>query len=248
MRDNDSIILENIYNNVSNLEQYKELYNRGEYDKCQRLAENSGETQRGIPESTMLRTQRKLQENKTPNFFTNLIEHIGDLSHRAQQPHGRALENVHEKIRLVEQTMGANRWDLEKELSQGCIDEATTKIVNTKKELIELENMVGKENGPKYVYEVYEIARKKYPDEIKELAEEIEKNTYTILEDYVEAHKKHNIPVTVLGELGKEAAIYLGMLDFSNLRDIIKKMRDWLNRYQDMSKDDRVKFFLMPKE
>jgi hypothetical protein len=251
VRDNDHIILENLYNEAKTVDLYKKYYDDGKYEKCMELAQKAAYTQRANPETTMLKTQRKLQKNGTPNMFTDLIEHIGDLSHRAQEPYGRALENVDEKIRKVEATMQPNRWDLERELDEGCYNEATSEIIRNTPELKKLEDSVGQKGGPKYMYEVYQYARKNYNDEILKRARETKANTYKILEGYVKAHEEHNQPVTVLGELGKQAAIFLGKLDFGNLRETVQVIRQWLEDYYKIPYKDekaRSKFFLTPKK
>lgn len=246
MIDSDKRSLQLIYENVATIASYKELYNRGEYEKCTELADKAGDTQRGIPEETMLTVCRFLQQHYAAPMLVNLLEHIGDLAHRAQEPYGQAIGNVDDKIQLIEKTMTPQRWSLEKEFEEGFLTNAEDQVVRETPELKDLYDSIGKPEGPTRAYEVYEIARTKYKQKIAEQLDHNKRMALSKLPEYVEAHKKHNIPVTYLGHLGKRAAIYLGKLDFDNLRRIVQLIRAWINQYNKLEGVERTKFFLKP--
>jgi len=89
-------------------------------------------------------------------MLVHLLEHIGDLSHRAQQPNGRALVNVDDKIKLIEATEGENRWTLEQEFEEGYRSNIEYRLLRNDPELMEIEN-----NKSKKWAEIYTILRSK---------------------------------------------------------------------------------------
>ena len=204
-------------------------------------------TQRGKPESVMERITLALQKAGAPAFLVDSLEHIGDLSHRAQKQN--ALINVDEKLRKIEATIGnPSRYTIEQELVDGYRGNAEYRVIQSTPELKALYDNIGKEGGPERAYDVYKKTRTEYAAAVEEQISKAKKAVTDMLPEYVQAHVEHNRPVTQLGQWGKEAAIALGSQDFDKLRSTVKKMRQWLKEYNALSENAKLQKFLTPAD
>lgn len=226
-------------------DEYRKAYDQGDYEKCKEMSRVASETQRSEPEEEMLDCVHDLQSHGMYDF-SEFIEHIGDLAHRAQKNEGTII-NVDEKIKMVEKTMpGGYRWSMEQTFQNMITSSAESYVVDNIKELKDLKDPIGKPNGAKRIFKVYDLARKKYSKEIEKKEDENRKYAIERMLKYAKVHEQYNHPVTELGLLGKEAAIALGKLNFLRLRNIVIKIRKWLNHYNTLSHDEKIKFFLKP--
>jgi len=235
-----------LYESLQEPNNYAKYYQQGDWETCTELARKAGQTQRNIPETVMMQTTLDIQKHGAPAMLVHLLEHIGDLSHRAQEPHGRALTNVHDKIREVERTEQPNCWNLEKEIEEGFVGNAEYQLVREIPEIARLYKMVGKPGGPDAMYKVYDIVRTKYKDQLQQRVQDNRKYVFAQLPAYVQAHQQHNNPVTLLGQYGKEAAILLGQLNLNGLREKIHQIRQWLDKYESLDPKEQERFFLQP--
>ena len=173
-------------------------------------------SQRGIPEATMMR----FTENSalgTPAALKYQLEHIGDLSHRLQEPRftgSFARSKIENLMAKLFPTKGGPT--LEELMDQGYENNSFYQVTQNHPELFA--NLKGREQG--------ELMRSR-PDLLAEqaaISAKIKADTPELLKEYVEAHQKENLPVTYAGKLGKEAAIALGKMDFSRLRTVMMEL------------------------
>jgi hypothetical protein len=173
-------------------------------------------SQRGIPESAMMR----FTENSalgTPAALKYQLEHIGDLSHRLQEPRftgSFARSKIENLMAKLFPTKGGPT--LEELMDQGYENNSFYRVTQNHPELFA--NLKGYEQG--------ELMRSR-PDLLAEqsaISAKIKADTPGLLKEYVEAHQKENLPVTYAGKLGKEAAIALGKMDFSRLRTVMMEL------------------------
>ena len=216
----------------------------GDLHEAEKQARAAAETQRGEPESKMLRFQ-KAMHNIAPSVIHNLAEHIGDLAHRAQKQ--EALPNVAEKLEIVERMDGVSRWTPEKEIEEGYRQMAEEAEMETRPDLMEMMAMRGKPGGPKGAYEVYEKVRRENSAGIEARIAAAKSKVSEALKGYVDAHERENKPVTQLGQLGKDAAIKLGRQDFDGLRKTVATMRAWLDDYATLDDDAKMRKLLTPR-
>jgi len=203
----------------------------------------AAESQRGKPESVMMEVTLWLQQNTASSpALINLLEHIGDLSNRAQKRN--AIGNVEEKLRKVEQYGKNGLWSLEEEIEDGYRSNAEYRVLKSIPELAELADKVGQPEGPESLFEVYEKLRKEHGSKIEDEIKRSKELTKQELKKYVEAHEKFNKPITKLGKLGKDAAIALGKQKFHRLRKIISEMREWVDKYNKASPEIQEKMFV----
>jgi len=187
--------------------------------------ENAAATQRGHPETTMNRVVRSLGKNDITGTITHLLEHLGDLSHRAQRKN--ALGNVDEKLSTVERMQGEGRMSLAEEVESGVRESAIFRITKSIPELSQMD-----------ARDAYSAAKKRTADveaEIKKIRNEL----LEAIPQYVESHRIHNQPVTVLGDLGKQVAMAYGNdliqyaktgnANFDSTNNLVGKMRDELS-------------------
>jgi DNA repair ATPase RecN len=204
---------------------------------------DAAETQRGIPESQMLRCQRIIPSV----FMCHLIEHIGDLSHRAQRQN--QLMNVDEKLRIIENCGKGHRLTLEQELWDNYVGDAESYVIENNPELKQLwdimDNLPAGNQRSEAIEKRIELLNTKYKPQVEEIIKHLKEITRIELDKYTKAHEEHNKPITTLGHLGKDAAIALGNQNFDLLRSIVKQMRQWLNEYYNLKTEkQRLKKFL----
>ena len=206
------------------------------------IISDAADSQRGKPESVMMDVTMKLKdETASSPSLIDLLEHVGDLSNRAQKRN--AITNVEEKIRKVERYGQDGRNTLEKEIEQGYRDNAEYRVLKSIPELAALKDRVGEPGGPTSLFEVYERVRKEHGSKIEAEIKRSKEIAKQELKKYVEAHEKFNKPVTKLGKLGKDAAIALGNQDFNKLRSIVSEMRKWVDTYNKANEQKRDKMF-----
>ncbi len=181
----------------------------------------AAESQRGIPESTMMKVVLESQKKGGPAVYNDLLEHVGDLSHRLQEP-GLTGSTAPEKLRKLGRLLfpEEGRMSLEQEIEYGLRGNAEYSVVK---------------DNPKYqttpMYEGYELARKEMGPEIEARIEQARKDLKALGEEYAQSHESENLPVTKAGELGKEAAIALGRQDFKRLREIYEELNDFVSKH-----------------
>ena len=225
-------------------EAYKEIHNAIPTEK---EVLDAAETQRGYPESQMMKSARIMGEAGVPITILNLMEHIGDLSHRAQERH--SLINIDAKLYMVEVTMLPHRWSIEKEIDHAYIDNAKHKTIDEIPELKEIRDAIdnpdNRENRRELIDKLWKTLDSKYKNEYIQKIIHAKKVAEIELNKYTKAHELYNKPITTLGKLGKAAAIAVGKEDYPELRSIVKQMREWLNVYDSLSsEEEQLKMFL----
>jgi hypothetical protein len=202
----------------------------------------AADSQRGKPESTMMDVTMKLKEETASSpTLIDLLEHIGDLSNRAQKEN--AIGNVDEKLGKVEKYRKNNWGTLKQAIEQGYRENAEYRTLKSIPELVRLSDNVGKPGGPKGLFEVYEKLRKEHGDKIEAEIKRSKEIAKQELKKYVEAHEKFNKPVTKLGKLGKDAAIALGNQNFNQLEKIVSEMRAWIDEYNKATPQRKQEMF-----
>ena len=193
-------------------------------------ARKAADTQRVEPEDMMLEVTKKLGGGN----LSNLLEHIGDISNRAQKDAGggeaklKTLEKYEEAARRGDFSLEQDiRWDLE--------HEGANKYVNERPDLKKLKDAGegSKEWADAGIENTADIYRDAWADTeyLNKYVDGRLLEIKTILEPYVEAHKLHNKPVTEMGVLGKQLAIDLGEMNFDALRATSKKLRALYDEY-----------------
>lgn len=203
-------------------------------EELERRINDAGETQRGEPESVMLKCQNMIQSANGSNVLVNAIEHTGDLSHRAQNQN--AIPNVLEKVNMMLQYWNPSRWTLEQEINEGIVSNCTYKYFNETNQYDSIKKLPNEER-----YKAWQNARTN--PEVLKLIEKAKAETSRALELYVRAHEQHNQPITKLGMMGKQAAIQLGKLNYNELHKIFLEMKKWLDVYYASDKETRWKMF-----
>ena len=202
----------------------------------------AADSQRGKPETTMMDVTMKLKEETASSpTLIDLLEHIGDLSNRAQKEN--AIGNVDEKIAKVEKYRKNNWGTVKSSIEQGYRENAEYRTLKSIPELVRLRDNVGKPSGPKGLFEVYEKLRKEHGDKIEAEIKRSKEIAKQELKKYVEAHEKFNKPVTKLGKLGKDAAIALGNQNFNQLEKIVSEMRAWVDEYNNATPQRKQEMF-----
>lgn len=216
---------------------YKELLKENVEikEKLDRLRE-AGDTQREIPETTMLRCVSVMQKAGGPAALTHLLEHIGDLSHRASR--SNSIDNVHEKVRMALRYTSPRQGNmgLEEEIEYGFKNNAEYRAME-ESGFNDLLDKMAKEKDPSK-WDKLEAERERLKPEIESRIKNAKEVTSQELRKYVEAHKKHNLPITTLGRLGKKAAIDLGELDIKELGRTLNKIMKWLEEYKNSGFSD----------
>lgn len=221
-------MFKHINNNIFRLEE--EVYNSDLENRIRAAAE----TQRGEPESTMLKCQRIIQTAGGSNVLSNALEHVGDLSHRAQAYN--AIVNVDEKVNMMLQYWSPKRWSLEKEIEDGTVNNCIYRYLNNTNQYDQFKKIHGDK-----AYDAWQNTRN-IPDVIK-MIEHANKEINRALTMYVESHEKYNQPITKLGLLGKHAAIALGKLDYVNLHKILLEMKHWVTKYNSLDENGRWEMY-----
>ena len=187
----------------------------------------AAESQRGVPETTMLKVVGNLQKAGAPAAMNNLLEHVGDLAHRLQEPRfmgGAAggkikmLNNI-----LYPRDFGSSKsMTIEQEIEHGLQGNAEYRTLQNHPEI---------DNDPKLKsWEKYAAVEKQFPDEIAKNKQAAKDAMAAELPKYVKAHQDENKPITYAGELGKKAAIQLGKMDFDGLRKTAAELTDFYNK------------------
>lgn len=179
----------------------------------------AAETQRDIPESTMLKTVFALQKRGGSAVFNDLLEHVGDLSHRLQEPGGIGFDGVGQKLRKLNKLLfpPAGWMNLEQEMEHALEQNAEFLVAERHPEI--------PDDGPRW--QKYETVRQQFAHEIEAQKEDTKKAYQQFLPAYVQAHEQHNKPITYAGQLGKQAAIDLGRMDFDALRRTARTLTDY---------------------
>jgi hypothetical protein len=197
--------------------------------KLDRLRE-AGDTQRGIPESVMLSCVKNIQKFGGPAMLTHLLEHVGDLSHRASR--SNAISNVDEKVKMALRLTSPKEgyMGLEEEIEYGLKNNAEYSALIESGFDSGWETMVKSKDESRWAKRDAEIARLQSDivSRIKKAREVMEIE----LKKYVSTHRKENLPITTLGRLGKKAAIDLGELNIQELDESLKKIKKWLGEYE----------------
>ena len=196
---------------------------------------DAAETQRKVPESTMLKCQRIIQQAHGSNVLVNAIEHVGDLSHRAQKEN--AILNVKEKVEMMLQYWDSSRWSLETEIKNGTLDNCKYSYFKSNPNLKQIFD--NRYSDRKLFISKWNSVNDDV--ELLELLNHANTTMKTALNLYVTAHKKHNNPITKLGILGKNAAILLGSLEYDKLHQCLLEIIEWVNQYNSIS-DETLKW------
>lgn len=187
---------------------------------------DAADSQRGAPETQMLRSQRAITDAGGPAIYADALEHIGDLAHRVQEPRYLGSGGAGEKIQRFMRVFfpGKNRMSFEQELEEGLRGTAEYRVIKKHPEL-------EVEGEPRWM--AYEKARTQYADEIKKNIAEGREEMIRQGREYAKVHLGENKPVTYAGKLGRDAAIALGEMNFSKLRNILSELNDFYGKYAD---------------
>lgn len=208
------------------LEENQELLNR---------IQDAAETQRGEPESAMLRAQKIIQNSHGSNVLVNAIEHTGDLAHRAQR--SNAITNVEEKVNMMLQFWSPKRWPLDKEIKEGIISNCTYHYATISGKYNIVKSIEDSEERAKYWKNLEQAP------EVQLLIKQSNEETSKALKMYVDAHRKYNKPITKLGLMGKNAAIALGMLRYNELHIVLYDINKWLEKYYSSNRIQQFQMF-----
>ena len=187
---------------------------------------DAADSQRGAPETQMLRSQRAITDAGGPAIYADALEHIGDLAHRVQEPRYLGSGGAGEKIQRFMRVFfpGKNRVGFEQELEEGLRGTAEYRVIKKHPEL-------EVEGEPRWM--AYEKARTQYADEIKKNIAEGREEMIRQGREYAKVHLGENKPVTYAGKLGRDAAIALGEMDFNKLRNTLSELNDFYGKYAD---------------
>lgn len=194
-------------------------------------------TQRGVPESQMLNTVLGLQKLGGSAVFNDLLEHVGDLAHRAQERDGIGMSGWKEKIRKLHRLThpDAGWMSLEEEIKTGIRNNIEYIIFNKYPEYETYQKQLANEGKPEYL--AWEKLRKERAAEIDELMSSFWERADSLMQKYITAHETKNIPKTQLGYLGRQAAIALAKRDFAELKRVSSEMWNWYNYFAELSKE-----------
>lgn len=203
------------------------------------LIDEAGGTQRGIPESVMMRTSLAAQDLGAPAPLVHAMEHIGDLAHRASREN--AIINVKEKVKNFLQFGSPGRWTWEQELDEGWKSNLSYRIIQNDPQL--KARWDGAVKGRDKGLLMEEVQRSpEFETQLQEAKTGVDK----LLKEYTTAHREHNQPITELGLMGKQAAIALGTKNWPLLKTIMYNMDDWLERYAKASDEEKFAMFAKP--
>jgi hypothetical protein len=212
-------------------------------------AQEAAETQRGEPEDVMLEIT-SVRETRVgfPAVLADLLEHVGDISNRAQQHQGIAVINVREKInKVLGFDPSKGRLSLEKDIEQSRYGNAEYNIFREDPEFVRLESwtesgQVWENEGYKGRWELWDKFRKKYPKPFIEQQMEIQRQAEVEpLARYVKAHQDHNVALTEMGKLGKDMAIHLGRGEYDALMSKAKVLDGLVSEYENLISQGRGK-------
>lgn len=176
-------------------------------------------TQRDLPEATMLQVVKKNQDVGGPAIYNDLLEHVGDLSHRIQEPRYIGMGPVGEKLNKLNRRLPS----IEQEMEQSFRNNAEYQVLEQHPEL----NVEGEP-----VWKAYERVRKRFPKEIEQRIAKAKEEVARNGREYAQAHTEGNKPITIAGQLSRQAAIELGNGDFTALRETAKKLTELYNKFK----------------
>lgn len=201
----------------------------------------AAETQRGVPEQVM----DEITAQKNPGFpavLSDLLEHVGDISNRAQQSQGIAIINVREKVnKVLNFDPSKGRLSVENDIEQSRYGNARFNILMRDPEFVRLDSYVDGE--PVWKSEGYSRRSElfsEYGNRIteSEIEREVEKQKEAEakpLARYVKAHRDHNIALTEMGQIGKDMAIHLGRGEYRELTSKAKELDALVSQYEDLA-------------
>ena len=201
----------------------------------------AAETQRGVPEQVM----DEITAQKNPGFpavLGDLLEHVGDISNRAQQSQGIAIINVREKVnKVLNFGPSKGRLSVENDIEQSRYGNARFNILMRDPEFVRLDSYVDGE--PSWKSEGYSRRSElfsEYGNRIteSEIEREVEKQKEAEakpLARYVKAHRDHNIALTEMGQIGKDMAIHLGRGEYRELTSKAKELDALVSQYEDLA-------------
>ena len=208
----------------------------------------AAQTQRGEPESVM----HEITSTNNPGFpavLSDLLEHVGDISNRAQQTQGIAVRNVREKVNKILAFDPKNdRLSIADDIERARYDNAEYKIFMQDPEFVRLDSR-GADGEPVWRAEgfdrrsdVWDKFRRKYPREVieREVARQREAEAEA-LSRYVKAHQDHNVASTEMGKLGKEMAIHLGRGEYDALVEKARVLDGLVSEYENLIAKGRRK-------
>jgi hypothetical protein len=199
-------------------------------------AHEASKTQRGKPESFMVQLQMK---HHLPAALNWLIEHVGDLAHRAQETRGIGMAGLFEKIGKIWNRLPTE--NIKRDIEEGIDIAAQFELVRSYPDLQELDDNVElrEEKGITGRYQIFDMARERGGDRLEEIKERMRQEIKESLAEYAAVHREHTQPVTYLGELGKEAAVALGEMDFVRMSNVIYYIKTRLEEYSNAESEKR---------
>lgn len=178
-------------------------------------------SQRGVPENQMMDSVSAIQDAGGPAVYNDLLEHVGDLSHRLQEPRyqGASAQSKIEKLnRLL--NPAPDRMNLEQEIEHGLRSNAEYALVQK----YGLEDV-------RPIWKAYDQVREQHASEIENMIDAARNAMREEGEKYAKAHEDENKPVTYAGRLGRDAAIALGRMDFDALRKISDELKSFYDQH-----------------
>jgi ribosomal protein S8 len=194
--------------------------------KLERLRQ-AGQTQRGIPEHVMDVAVKVILKSGGSAFFCDWLEHVGDISDRASR--SNAIGDVYDKVNRRLRDLKENPDYMEYSMEISYEDNAIYKLMEESGFLKEFRDLA--DIGDRTRFEKLNRLKEENSEKLKSWIEHAKSVTKEECKKYVEVHKKHNLPITTLGRLGKQAAIDLGEMRFYDLIKTFKKIMKWLDEY-----------------
>jgi len=195
----------------------------------------AAQTQRGRPEHKMLEIQNR---RILPAVLSDLIEHVGDIAHRAQETSGIAIINVREKVNKVLGFDSPSRLSIQDEVDQSWLSNAEFKVFMSDPNFVRLgrNSDARKAAGFARRSDLFAEYRRNVPTaEIEAEAARNEIASREAMLEYVESHEKHNKPITRMGQIGKDMAIHLGRGEYRELTSKAKELDALVSQYEDLA-------------
>jgi len=209
-------------------------------------AHAAAQTQRGVPEAVMDEITAGANRAGFPAVLGDLLEHVGDISNRAQQHKGIAIINVREKVNKVLRFGSERRMSLEDDIEDSRRFNAEFDLLPILepelKRLDDAGSEVRKRAGFETRSDLWNAFRKKHPNLKDLISKEVERqrrSEISALSRYVDAHETHNVALTEMGKLGKDMAIHLGKGEYDALMQKARVLDGLVSEYERLESEGR---------
>ena len=211
-------------------------------------AHDAAMSQRGEPEWVM----DDITAQNNPGFpakLTDLLMHVGDLSHRAQEMKGYGVLPLTEKINyILRHDHSFNRQTIREEIEEGRVFNAKYNLLSKIPEFVRLDRGPRVNGDPAWKAAGYRTRSEFFNDFLKNISEaeiqqEVQRGRDAEAEPlarYISAHQNYNNPVTEMGQLGKEMAIDLAEGKYEVVYEKAKEIRSFLDKYADLESQGKA--------